>query len=66
MAERRRVATTWQEWIRRIEERLRVLENRRAYVIGTAPHAWLLDVDDTGRLTATHTGTGAVTVVAEP
>lgn len=66
MAERKRVPTTDQEWIRRVEERLRTLENRRAYIIGVPPEAYLLDVDLAGRLTATHTTTGTVTVVATP
>lgn len=67
MAERKRVPTTDQEWIRRTEERLRILENRRAYVLGVPPDAYLLEVDvATGNLIATHTTTGTVTVVATP
>lgn len=66
MAERKRVPTTDVEWIRRVEERLRVLENRRAVVIGIPPAAYLLDVDLDGRLTATHTTTGLVTLLATP
>lgn len=66
MAERRRVPSTDVEWIRRTEERLRVLENRRALVVGVPPNAYRLDVDLTGRLIATHTTTGTVTVVALP
>lgn len=66
MAERKRVPTTDTEWIRRTEERLRVLENRRAYVVGVPPNAYLIDVDLTGRLIATHTTTGTATVIALP
>lgn len=66
MAERKRVATTTDEWVRRVEERLRVLENRRAYVVGIPPAAYLVEVNLAGELTATHTTTGAVTVLALP
>lgn len=66
MPQRKRVPTTDVEWIRQTEERLRILENRRSYVVGVPPDAYRLDVDLAGRLTATHTTTGTVTVVALP
>jgi hypothetical protein len=66
VAERKRVPTTTEEWVGRVEERLRVLENRRAYVIGIPPAAYLIDVNLAGELTATHTTTGTVTVLALP
>lgn len=66
MSERKRVPTTDVEWIRRVEERLRILENRRAYMIGIAPNAYLIEVDLAGQLVATHTTTGTITVLAVP
>lgn len=66
MPDRKRVPTTEPEWVRRVEERLRILENRRELMVGIPPNAYLISVDLAGQLTATQTTTGTVTVLALP
>lgn len=54
------------EILRDLDDRLRILEHRTSVVVGVAPDAYVVEVDDTGRLTARHATTGTVTVVALP
>lgn len=66
MAVRQLRARTVEELMRDIVDRLRALEHRTSVVIGTAPHAYVLEVDQAGQLIARHAASGAVTVVAVP
>ncbi|GAA2685460.1 hypothetical protein [Nonomuraea recticatena] len=52
------------EILRDLDDRIRVLEQRNSVVIGVAPNAYVIEVDDVGRLTARHATTGAVTILA--
>lgn len=63
---RKRRPTTDAELIRELDDRIRRLETRTAVVVGVPPEAYLLQVDNAGRLVATQTTTGTVTVVALP
>ncbi|MFD1937570.1 MULTISPECIES: hypothetical protein [Nonomuraea] len=54
------------EILRDLDDRVRVLEHRTSVVIGVAPDAYVLEVDDSGRLTARHADSGTVTVIALP
>lgn len=56
---------TDRELVRDFDYRLRRLENRPYVQIGVPPAAFLLQVDDAGRLIATSSA-GTVTVVALP
>lgn len=54
------------ELLRWLDDRLRTLEHRTHVQIGTPPNAYVVEVDDAGRLVARHGTTGTVTVLAEP
>lgn len=52
--------------IQEIVDRLRRLETRSRYVVGTGTTAYVIEVNAAGLLTARHATTGTVTVIAVP
>ncbi|MFF3665478.1 hypothetical protein [Microtetraspora malaysiensis] len=66
MAVRQLRPRTVEDWVRDVMDRLRVIEHRTTVVVGTAPNAYVLEVDSQGRLTARHATTGTITVIASP
>jgi hypothetical protein len=59
-------ARTFEEYVRELDDRLRVLEHRTFLVLGVPPNAYLLEVNAAGELVATNTTTGTATTVALP
>lgn len=49
-----------------IQDRLRKLESRSRVTVGAGAGVYVLEVNAAGELTARHTGTGTVTVIATP
>jgi hypothetical protein len=52
--------------IQEIVDRLRRLETRTRYVVGTGTNAYVIEVNAAGNLTARHATTGTVTIIAVP
>lgn len=65
MPQRTNKPLTDREVIRSFDDRLRRLENRPYVQVGVPPNAYLLTVDEQGRLVAT-SSTGTITVIALP
>lgn len=65
MPQRTNKPTTDRELVRWLDDRLRRLEARPYVQVGVPPNAYVLQVDEQGRLVATSSA-GAVTVVALP
>lgn len=66
MPERTLKPLSLDELIRRLDDRIRRLEQRTEIMIGVPPNAYLLSVNGAGQLVATNTTTGTPTVLAVP